>query len=258
MIEEKIIKYYNKFPEDKRLKSRHGQVEMAVTCKMIEDELCKMSNPKILDIGAGTGAYSFYFAEKGYDVIAVELVKFNLGVLKSKGNNVKAYQGDARDLKRFKDNSFDVVLLFGPMYHLVKEEDKLLALKEAARVAKRGGVIFVAYLMADYAIITHAFKDGFIKDSIKDGKIDENFNLVPSVEDLYSYVKVTDIIDYANKTGLKRLIMFAPDGAADYMRQSLNSMDEETFRLFIKYQMSVATREDLIGASSHIVDVLTK
>ena len=112
MMEEDIIKYYNKFPEDKRLKSRHGQVEMAVTCNFIEEELNKRNCPKILDVGAGTGAYSFYFADKGYDVTAVELVKFNLGVLKSKGKNVKACQGDARNLKKFKDDSYDIVLLF--------------------------------------------------------------------------------------------------------------------------------------------------
>ena len=67
---------------------------------------------------------SLYFYNEGYDVTAVELVKYNLGILKQKGSSVKAYQGTALNLKRFEDNSFDLTLLFGPMYHLISFKDK--------------------------------------------------------------------------------------------------------------------------------------
>lgn len=69
------------------------------------------SDIKILDIGAGTGRYSVPLSEEGYDVTAVELVKHNLGLLKAKNSNVKAYQGNALKLKRFEDNTFDMSLL---------------------------------------------------------------------------------------------------------------------------------------------------
>ena len=82
------------------------------------------SEIKILDVGAATGRYSVPLAEEGYDVTAVELVKHNLARLKAKGSSVKAYQGNAMKLKRFEDNSFDVVLVFGPMYHLHEKEEK--------------------------------------------------------------------------------------------------------------------------------------
>ena len=79
-----LEKYYNKFNEDKRLLSRHGQVEFITSMKYIHECLVDMENPKILDIGAGTGRYSVALAEEGYDVTAVELVKYNLGILKQK------------------------------------------------------------------------------------------------------------------------------------------------------------------------------
>ena len=40
------------------------------------------------------------------------------------------------------------------------------------------------------------------------------------------------------------------------MRPVLNAMDDETFENFIKYQLTVAERGDLIGASAHTVDIL--
>ena len=52
--------------------------------------------------------------------------------------------------------------------------------------------------------------------------------------------------------------VLAPDGAADYMRRELNALDEESFEHFIEYQMAVCERPDLLGASSHTVDVLRK
>ena len=132
-----LEKYYNKFCEEKRLTRRHGQVEFITSMKYIHEYLKGKERASILDVGAGTGRYSVALAEEGYDVTAIELVKYNLGILKSKGSNVKAYQGTALNLSRFQDNTFDMVLVFGPMYHLYTMEDKIKALSEAKRVVKR-------------------------------------------------------------------------------------------------------------------------
>ena len=88
-----LEKYYNKFNEEKRLQSRHGQVEFLTSMKYIHTYLDNDKTKKILDVGAGTGRYSVALAEEGYDVTAVELVKYNLGILKAKKSNVKSYQG---------------------------------------------------------------------------------------------------------------------------------------------------------------------
>ena len=157
-----LVQYYNKFNEEKRLDSRHGQVEYRVSMKYIHEYIPRdmaKEDVKILDIGAGTGKYSVALAKEGYDVTAVELVKYNLGILKSKGSSVKAMQGNALNLKKLADNTFDVTLLFGPMYRLFGQEDKKKALSEARRVTKPGGVILVAYCMNEYGVLTYAFKE---------------------------------------------------------------------------------------------------
>ena len=105
---EKLTRFYNKFNENKRLDTRHGQVEFFTSMKYIHDYL--KPGDRIADIGAGPGKYSLFLKQEGYDVTAVELVKYNLGILKKKNSSVKAMQGNAMNLKKLsssvKDNSW--------------------------------------------------------------------------------------------------------------------------------------------------------
>lgn len=253
--------YYNKFNEDKRLLSRHGQVEFHTTMHYIRRylEQLKKEQPqtiRIIDIGAGTGRYSVALAEEGYDVTAVELVKYNLGILKQKGANVKAYQGNALKLKRFSDDSFDLALLFGPMYHLHSDEEHVQALREAKRVVRGGGVIMVAYVMNDYSVIRYGFMEGHIAERMKNGELTEDFQIRHNEKELYDYARLEQIEAWNAAAGLARIQMIAPDGAADYIRPVLNAMDEETFAYFLDYQLKNCERTELLGASSHTVDIL--
>ena len=197
--------FYNHFNEDIRLQRRHGQVEFQTNLKYIHDVLNNDKSKRVLDIGAGTGAYSVYLDKEGYKVDAVELVKHNIDVFKKKGSSVNIIQGNALDLNMFEDNTFDVTLLFGPMYHLLKEEEKLKALSEAKRVTKKGGTILVSYYMNDYAVLTYGFLKQHILESKANGQIDENYNIVAQDGDLYSRVRLEDISEFTKKTDLTRI-----------------------------------------------------
>lgn len=251
--------YYNKFCEEKRLTRRHGNVEYITSMKYIHKYLEEFpKDAKILDVGAGTGRYSVALAEEGYDVTAVELVKYNLGILKQKNSTVKAYQGTALNLKRFEDGSFDMTLVFGPMYHLYTLEDKQKALQEAARVTKKNGIILVAYCMNEYSILTYGFKENHIKESLEQGKVNKAFRVTPQPEDLYDYVRLEDITEVNQAAEVERIQIVAADGPANFMRQTLNAMDEETYELFIQYHLSTCERHELLGASAHTLDILRR
>lgn len=256
-----LEEYYNKFNEEKRLNSRHGQVEFRTSLKYIHKYINIQIAPqdfKILDIGAGTGRYSVTLAEEGYDVTAVELVKYNLGILKSKNSSVKAMQGNALNLKKLANDQFDLTLLFGPMYHLFGFEDKLKALNEAKRVTKPGGIILVAYCMNEYGVLTYAFKEKHVLECVAEGRFTEDFHTISSKENLYDYVRIEDIDALNRSAGLERLQIISPDGAANYMRPFLNQLSEEEFEYFIQYHMSTCERPDLIGAGAHTLDILKK
>jgi len=259
-----LERYYNKFNEEKRLDSRHGIVEFQISMHYIHKciNLCKNEKQKennkikIIDIGAGTGRYSVALADEGYDVTAVELVRHNLGLLKAKNSAVKAYQGNALKLKRFENDTFDITILFGPMYHLFNIDDKVKALSEAKRITKPGGYILVAYVMNEYSIITYGFKENHITEVIKNNKITKDFHTISSPADLYDYVRIEDIDAYNKLCGLRRYKILSPDGAANYIRPFLNQLTDEAFHQFIQYQMTVCERPDLLGAGAHIVDIL--
>lgn len=253
-----LEKHYNKFNEDKRLTRRHGQVEYITSMKYIHHYLKEMDNPKILDVGAGTGRYSVVLAEEGYDVTAVELVKYNLGILKSKGSTVKAMQGNAMNLKKLDDESFDMTLVFGPMYHLYNHDDKLKALNEAKRVTKKDGIILVAYIMNEYSVITYCFKQNHIKECIENGKLTNDFHCISEAEDLYDYVRLEDIDRLNDDAGLERIKIISADGPSDYIRSVLNDMDDETFELFVEYHLATCERPELLGACAHTIDILRK
>ncbi len=257
MNEKELINYYNKFNEDKRLDRRHGIVEYTTTMKYIHNYL-KDKNSKIIEVGAGSGKYSIALSNEGYDVTAIELVKHNLMTLRSKSSNVTSYLGNALDLSRFKDNTFDMVLLLGPMYHLISDTNKLKALQEAKRIVKDTGVILISYYMNEYAILIHGFRDNNIKEAISNHLVTSNYHIISKEHDLYSMVRLEDINHYKDTLNLKRLKIIAQDGPADYFRKIINQMDQETFDLFLDYHLKTCEREELLGASSHILDILKK
>lgn len=259
-----LEEYYNKFNEEKRLNSRHGQVEFITSMQYIHKYLDRLTGErphcrmKVLDIGAGTGRYSIPLAEEGYEVTAVELVKHNLGRLKQKCDKVRAIQGNALNLKKLENDTFDLTLLFGPMYHLHGEEEKLQALLEAKRVTKPGGIILVAYIMNEYSVLTYAFKEHHIKEALETGMLDENFHCTPKANPLYSFVRLEDMEELNQRAGLSRVQVISADGPANHMRTVLNGLDEEEFQAFIRYHLTTCERQDLMGAAGHTVDILQK
>lgn len=254
-----LEKYYNKFNEEHRLTTRHGIVEFTTTLKYIHDFLPKdkdSSQIKILDIGAGTGRYSVSLVSEGYDVTAVELVKRNIETLRAKHTPVKTWQGNATNLHFLDDETFDITLMLGPMYHINDEESKLKAFAEAKRVTKKGGFIFVAYVMNEYSVISYCFKENKIKECLQKGTITQDFHTISDENELYNYVRLQDINRLNELAQNKRVKIIAADGPSDYMRRELNAMDEETFELFVQYHLATCERPELMGATSHTVDIL--
>jgi SAM-dependent methyltransferase len=134
--------YYARGEERERLGSGAGRVEFLRTVEVIERTL---PNPPavVADIGGGPGRYTDWLLEAGYTVIHRDLVADHVAQLKSRHPEIDSSVGDARTLD-IPDSSVDVVLLLGPIYHLPERDDRILALREAGRIARDGGIVHVA------------------------------------------------------------------------------------------------------------------
>ena len=252
--------FYEGYNEDNRLCSRHGMVEFLTTLRYVEKYL--RPGMRILEIGAATGRYSHYFARQGYQVDAVELVEHNIEIFRENtkpGEKVTITQGNAKDLSGFGDDTYDITLLLGPMYHLFTEEEKLQALSEAIRVTKKDGVVFVAYCGNDATILQFCFLRGMLKDERYRALVDpETFMARSDPAELFELHRREDIDALRNRFRVTQLHYVAADGYAHYMRAALAEMDEELYSQYLRYHFATCERSDMVGYSNHILDIFRK
>lgn len=254
--------FYRHYDEDGRLASRHGSVEYLTTMRYIE----KYIKPgcRVLEIGAGTGRYSHALARQGYGVDALELVEHNIEIFRQNtrpGEKISIVQGNALDMSAFEEDCYDITLLLGPLYHLYQPADKRRALQEAIRVTKPGGVIFAAYVISDGCLLDEGFQRGNISVAqyIEKGLLDgETFAARSGPEDLFELVRKEEIDELMSVFPVTRLHYVASDGCALFMREAVDHMDEETFMLYLRYHFSICEREDLLGVTSHSLDIFRK
>lgn len=261
-VNQYLIDFYSNYDEDSRLALRHGSVEFLTTMRYIEKYI--RPGDRVLEVGAGTGRYSHALASQGYAVDAVELVEHNIEVFRQNtqsNESITITQGNAMDLSAFPENEYDITLLLGPLYHLYNKEDKQQALREAIRVTKQGGVIFAAYVISDGCLIDEGFNRGNINVAgyIEKGLIDpQTFAAKSEPKDLFELVRKENIDDLMSVFPVTRLHYVASDGFALCMREAVDAMDNDTFELYLKYHFATCEREDLMGITSHALDIFRK
>ena len=252
--------YYTTHDEDARLASKHGSVEFLTTVHYIEKYL--RTGMHILEIGAGTGRYSHYFARRGYEVDAVELMDCNIEVFRANtepNEKVTVRQGDAIDLKSIPSDHYDITLLLGPMYHLYTDADKSSAMSEAIRVTRRGGVVFAAYCNSDMTVYKFCFvKNGINSEQHRDLINFDTFELNSTPKEIFSLYRKEDIDALMKNYNVKRLHYVGTDMLTRFIKQTVNQMDDETFALYMKYHLCICERLDMVGATNHILDVFRK
>ena len=257
--EDIINNFYNQdCEEDSRLSSRHGQIEFITTTQYIDKYL--KSDSKILEVGAGTGKYSLYYASKGYNVTSIEFVQHNLDILKSKitpDMNIKAEQGDAVDLSRFEDNTFDVTLILGPLYHLFDDKDINKAIEEAIRVTKPNGIIQIAYLTSDSIMIDWTFMDHHIIDGYQKD-YDENFKMNRYPEGVFAPFYIDEFKNIMSNFNIEFLHNVATDGFTHHIKDKIDELSDEEFNMWVKYHLSTCERYDLQGYSNHMLYICRK
>lgn len=255
-----LTSYYEQYDEDGRLASRHGMVEYRTTMRYIERYLTL--GARILEIGAGTGRYSHALARQGYAVDAVELIQHNIDLFRQNtrpGEPVTVVQGTATDLHAFADNTYDLTLLLGPMYHLFTPEDQHAALAEALRVTKPGGVIFAAYCNNDATILQFCFQRGKLREPYYQALVDPvTFKARATPAEVFALYRKEDIDALMEPFSVERLHYVGTDMATNFMRQAIDEMDDALFEQYLRYHFTICERPDMVGATHHMLDIFRK
>lgn len=254
-----VSTFYDDIDEDSRLnRSRHGQLEYATTMEYIHRYI--KSGEKVLEIGAGTGRYSIALAKEGYEVTAIELVEKNLEVLRKNSSGIKnmdSYQGDALNLSSFKDNQFDVTLLFGPLYHLYDKEDVNKAINEAIRVTKEDGIVLVAFLSV-YAIMYSNYLNGNLPAGIEEN-FDASYKVKHFEKQLFTGYDIVEFERLFEMHKVNYLTTVAVDSVLELAEERNDfEMSDEEFDLFFKLHLATCEKRELLGSSSHLLYICKK
>lgn len=252
---EQISKTYELFDEDSRLnRSKAARVEFLTTVKYIEQYL--RPNAKILDIGAGAGEYSLYFAKNGYAVSAIELADNNIKAFYNKitaNCPVALTQGNAMDLSIYEDKSFDIVLLLGPLYHLYNEADRQKCISEAKRVCKDNGVLFFAFISHDMVIATElAYNPDFFNSN------EYNHETLKLEDFPFVFFTVDECRKMLCNGGITINHEIASDGMSELLAEKINALDDYSYNQYLKYHFYCCKKPELLGHSNHLLFIGTK
>ena len=249
---ELVQEVYRHYNEDSRLnKSKAARVEFLTTVRYIEKYLTP--GAKILDVGAGAGEYSLYFARKGYHVSALELADANIAAFRAKmtaADSIDLVQGNALDLSRYDSESFDTVLLLGPLYHLHEEADKLRCIEEAKRVCKSDGKIFFAFISNDIVILSmQQCQDDYLMNGTynKDTFRLDDFPFVFHTPD-----RCRELL---TKAGIQICHEIASDGASELLQDLINGLDEASYHQYLRYHFYICEKPEFLGMSNHLLFV---
>lgn len=246
---------YDLFDENSRLnRSKAARVEFTTTVAYIEKYL--KQGMRILDIGAGAGEYSLYFANQGYRVHAVELADKNVAEFRRKINgnmDIDLRQGNALDLSDFEDETFDIVLLFGPLYHLHGKTDRNTAIQEAKRVLKQDGTLFVAFINNDMIPYTEWVYDA---DYLLTGSYDkETFK----IDDFpFVFFNLDQCRDMLTCNGLDILHQVASDGMSELLEDRINQLDDAGYAQYLKMHFFFCEKPEHLGKTNHFLFVVKK
>lgn len=262
-----IVNFYNKYDEESRISTNNARkVEFNVTTSILNQYIDDQD--KIIELGAGTGVYSFYYAARGNEVVATDMTPKYVEIIQQKLHkvsnsiNLQAEVANATDMRRYNPESFDVVLCLGPMYHLINEKDREKCIMESLRLLKKGGILAVSYINKHYVLnsvmtqdkrfLTHNFVDkilsiGAIKEGEKECFWTDAFFTTPSeMESLASKFHI-QIIDHVST-----------DGISPLLGNLVDEMNDEEYESWMHYSLCSCREKSILGISNHALLICRK
>lgn len=259
---DKVRNYYKGFNEKDRLTNDNsGRLEYEMAMRILNNYLPKQA--RILDLGGAAGVYSFPLADNGYEVYLADLSEDLINQAKEQNKNVpnKIKSCDvvnAIDLSIYNDNQFDIVLLFGPLYHLLEENERKQCLNEVHRVLKKGGMVFasfIPYLSGSIAILDRYFRH---PEQVDENNLDEvfktgKFNNLASKGFQEGYYPTSDEIDDLFKSCNFEKITIKSIRGIGYEKEDniYNITDKTVFNKVMELIWQTSNNKEIIEMCGH-------
>ena len=256
------LAHYRQGSEDSRLGSGPGLLEQERTRELLGRFLPEPP-ARVADIGSGPGAYSVWLAERGYAVVARDLVPLHVEQLGTaaaeRGLVVDVGVGDARRLD-LPDRAFHAVLLFGPLYHLQDRDGRVQALREARRIVVPGGVV-LAVAISRWAVIM----DGVLRLRLGEGdprfaavidKVVQTGRLDPLEDSGFSgYLhRPAELQAEAAEAGLRETALLSIEGPGAYLVDVAERWGSPAARdLVLDVARRLEAVPELAGMGSHVM-----
>jgi ubiquinone/menaquinone biosynthesis C-methylase UbiE len=260
-MDEKILQYYAEDDESSRIT---GDAIERIRTQEIISRYVSSSPLNILDIGGAAGVYSFWLSELGHKVSLLDITEKHVEQAKDISKKSvypleSIHIGDGRRLP-FGDESFDVVLLLGPLYHLTEQEERIKTLLEARRVMKKGAIIFTAAI-SRYASMIDGFVYNLINDPVyveimmEDLNSGHHRNIGDSKYFTTSFFHLPEeLVQEMTAAEYSEIEIFSVEGVSEIMPDLDKRMKDPDFRSIL-FNVLKTTEKDsaFMGMSAHFL-----
>ncbi len=264
---DEIEAFYDRNAQNEWERLDRHRTEFALTLKTLKEHLPR---PPLegLDVGGGPGRYSIALAEDGYRMTLLDLSKRCLEFAKEKatksGVMLKDYvHGTALDLSTFGDDGFGAVLLMGPLYHLLDEDRRRRAVREARRVLKPGGVIF-ASIITRYAPFRWAAKNepGWLEQAgrvLKTGVWRPTTHAAepegrPGFTDAY-FANPEEVRQLMESEKFETLDIVSCEGIVSMIEDKINELKGAAFDAWVELNYKLSKDPGIHGSAEHLLYV---
>jgi ubiquinone/menaquinone biosynthesis C-methylase UbiE len=267
---EQVAGHYASGYEAIRLHSGTGQLDRERSRELLQRFL-PPPPATLLDVGGGPGGHACWLAQQGYAVHLVDITPLHVQLAKEASLRqpeaplASMAVGDACSLA-WQAGAADAVLLFGPLYHLTDEKDRLAALRETRRVLKPGGVLLAAGI-SRFASTLDGLRKGFLKDphfveivsqDLKNGQHRNPTGHPDYFMDTFFH-HPDELRQEVARAGFTVRGLYGVEGPSWLLADFEAWWDSPDYReLLLRIARTLETESSLLGASAHLVAVATK
>lgn len=261
-VPDEIILHYKSIDEGQRIADGFAQLELVRTREIVRRYLSDGPS-RILDVGGATGIHASWLAQDGHEVCIVDPVPSHIEAarqLRPSRGRIVAQVGEGRDLP-FTNDSFDAVLVFGPLYHLTDRVERVRALSEARRVVRPGGHVFVAAI-SRYASLFDGLAREFLFDrrfrqiverDLREGQ-HRNPDDRPEWFTTAFFHRPDEVSAETEEAGLETIGLFGLEGLAGWLahlgERWIDPIDRETILFACR---ATESEPSLLGLSAHLL-----